>query len=123
MSITLKIIVIALFYIITIGSGIVMHKMGRPFKPLLAMVHKVIALVVVVGTILLVRTAFTEAIPSTLIIILFTVSMLLLISLFVTGALLSGEKEMPKIILVLHDIATYTAPITIGVTFFLMFKN
>ncbi|MCK4530263.1 MAG: hypothetical protein KAU44_03730 [Candidatus Marinimicrobia bacterium] len=123
MSITLKIIGIALFYIITIGSGIVMHKKGRPFKPLLAMAHKVITLVVVVGTILLVRTAFTEAIPSTLVIILFTVSMLLLISLFVTGALLSGEKEMPKIILVLHDISTYTAPITIGVTFFLMFKN
>ncbi len=87
------------------------------------MAHKAIALVVVVGTILLVRTAFTEAIPSTLIIILFTVSMLLLISLFVTGALLSGEKEMPKVILVLHDIATYTASITIGVIFFLMFKN
>jgi hypothetical protein len=123
MSITLKIIGIALFYIITIGSGIVMHKKGRPFKPMLAMAHKVIALVVVVGTILLVRTAFTEAVPSTLTIILFAVSTLLLISLFVTGAMLSGEKESPKIILLLHDIATYLTPVTTGVTFYLLFKG
>ena len=121
MTTTLKIIGIALFYIITIGSGIVMHKKGRPFKPLLAMAHKVIALVVVVGTILLVRTAFTEAIPSTLAITLFAVSMLLLISLFVTGAMLSGEKEMPKIVLILHDVATYLTPLTVGISFFLLF--
>ena len=52
MNTTLKIIGIALFYAITIGSGIVMHKQGKPFKPLLAMAHKLLALAVIVFTIL-----------------------------------------------------------------------
>jgi hypothetical protein len=121
MSTTLKIIGIALFYLITIGTGIVMHKLGRPFKPLLSAVHKVIALAVVVFTILLVRNAFTTSTPDILTIILFSVTMLLLISLFITGALLSGEKEMPKIVLILHDIATYLTPLTAGISFFLLF--
>jgi len=123
MNTTLKIIGIALFYIITIGSGIVMHKQGRPFKPMLAMIHKLLALAIIVFTILLVRNAVAEAIPDTLTIILFSLTMLLMISLFVTGAMLSGEKEMPKIILILHDIATYVTPVTGGISFFLLFSN
>ncbi|MCK5816404.1 MAG: hypothetical protein KAH15_00235 [Candidatus Marinimicrobia bacterium] len=122
MSITLKIIGVAFFYVITIGTGIIMHKLERHFNPLLSAVHKLIALAVVVFTILLVRNAFITSIPDTLTIILFVISILLLISLFITGALLSGEKEMPKI-MILHDIATYLTPITAGVTFFFLFKS
>ncbi len=121
MNITLKIIGIALFYIITIGSGIIMHKQGRPFKPMLAMAHKLLALAVIVFTILLVRNTFAEGLPNTLTIILFAATMFLLISLFVTGAMLSGEKEMPKIVLILHDIATYLTPVTAGISFILLF--
>jgi len=100
-----------------------MHKQGRPFKPMLAMIHKLLALAIIVFTILLVRNAVAEAIPDTLTIILFSLTMLLMISLFVTGAMLSGEKEMPKIILILHDIATYVTPVTGGISFFLLFSN
>ena len=123
MSTTLKIIGIALFYILTMGSGYIMHKMGRPFNPLLSALHKVIALAVVVGTILIIRSAFIQYSPSTATIVFLLVSLILLLSLFATGAMLSGEREMPNIVLLIHDIATYAAPVTIAVTFFLMFKN
>ena len=123
MSTTLKIIAIVAFYIITIVTGIIMHKKGRPFNPLLSAIHKFLALAVVVVTILIVRAVFIDGTPSTLAIVLFAVSLVLLISLFATGAMLSGEKEMPKIVLVLHDIATYLSPVTVGITFFLMLKN
>jgi hypothetical protein len=101
MSTTLKIIATAVFYLITMGTGYVMHKKGRPFNPLLSALHKLIALAVVV----------------------LSISLLLLISLFATGAMLSGEREMPPIVLLLHDIATYVSPLTVAVTFILMFKS
>lgn len=123
MSTTLKIIGIALFYILTIGSGIVMHKQGRPFKPLVSTLHKLIALAIVIVTIMLVRDAFIATPPTNLTIILFIVALVFIISLFVTGAMLSGEKDMPKFVLILHDIATYLSPVALGFTFFLLFKN
>jgi len=123
MNNTLNIIAIVLFYIITIGTGYALHKKGKPFHPLLSAVHKLLALAVVVVTILLVRSAFTDGLPSILSIVFLVVSLILLLSLFATGAMLSGEKEMPSIVLLLHDIATYAAPVTIAVTLFLMFKN
>lgn len=123
MSTSLKIIVIALFYVITIATGIIMHKAGRPFNPLLSVVHKLLALAVVVVTILLVRAAFTGGAPTALTVVFLVVSLVLLVSLFATGAMLSGEREMPSIVLLLHDIATYASPVTLAVTFFLMFKN
>ena len=123
MSTTLKIFGIVLFYLVTMGTGFAMHKMGRPFNALLSALHKVIALAVVVGTIMIVRTAFMQNVPSALAIVFLLVSLILLISLFATGAMLSGEREMPSIVLLLHDIATYASPITIAVTFFLLFKN
>ncbi len=122
MSTTLKIIAIAVFYVITIVTGIIMHKKGQPFNPLLSALHKLLALAVVVVTVLVIRSAFIDGAPSTLTIILFAISLVLLISLFATGAMLSGEKEMPKIVLILHDIATYLTPVTAGITFYLLFK-
>ena len=120
MSTTLKIIAIALFYILTIGTGAVIHKKGRPFPPLMSALHKLIALAVIVATILLVRSGFTAEAPSVLAIILFSVTALLLISLFVTGAILSGENELPPIVLLLHDIATYLTPVTAAISFILI---
>jgi hypothetical protein len=72
---------------------------------------------------MLVRNAFISDTPGILTIVMFSVSMFLLISLFVTGALLSGDKESPKFILILHDIATYATPVTAGISFFLLFSH
>lgn len=121
MSTTVKIIGIVLFYLFTIGTGIIIHKTGRPFNPLLSALHKLIALAVVVGTILIIRSAFITSDPSGVAIVFLVISLILLVSLFVTGALLSGENEMPFVLL-LHDIATYSSPVAMAVTFFLMFK-
>lgn len=123
MSTTLKIIATAVFYLITMGTGYVLHKKGRPFNPLLSALHKLIALAVVVVTILIVRAAFIQGSPSGLTVVFLSVSLFLLVSLFATGAMLSGEREMPPIVLLLHDIATYASPLTVAVTFILMFNN
>lgn len=123
MNLTLKIIGIGLFYLLTIATGIVMHKKGRPFKPLVSMVHKLIALLVLVVSIMIVRDAFIIEAPTLPAILLFSISMLLFIVLFIGGAMLSSDKEPASITLILHDIASYLAPITLGITFFLLFKN
>jgi hypothetical protein len=123
MNPTLKIIGIGLFYLLTIVTGIIMHKKGRPFKPLMSMLHKLIALFVLIVSILLVRDAFILEAPTLITIVLFSISMLLFIVLFVSGAMLSSDKEPASVVLVLHDVATYLAPITLGITFFLLFQN
>jgi len=123
MSTTLKIIGIALFYFITIGTGIVMHKKGRPFNTLLSALHKVIALAVVVVSILLVRSGMIHEIPSTFTIFLLVLTLIFLVSLFITGAMLSDEKEGPKLTLLLHNIATVLAPVSGIICLVLIFRS
>jgi len=120
---TLKIIGIVLFYIVTIGTGILMHRSGRPFNPLISVLHKLIALAVVVATILLVRSGVMGGTLSVPAIVLIAVTFLLLISLFVTGALLSGEGESSKPVLLLHNLATVLAPVGGVIALLLCFKS
>ncbi len=111
MSPTLKIIGIVLFYIVTIGTGILMHRSGRPFNPLMSVLHKLIALAVMVVSILLIRPGIMAGSLSVLTMIILSVTFLFLISLFITGALLSGEGESPKLLLLMHNLATILVPV------------
>ncbi len=118
---TVQIIMVAVFYLFAIVSGIILHKKGRPFNQLLSVAHKLLALVVIIVTIMLVRNALIESSISVMAIVSLAISFILFISLFVTGSMLSGNKEGPKIILILHDIATYTT-IPLLILTFLLFK-
>ena len=123
MSITLKIIGIFFMYCLSIFTGIAMHEIGRPFNPLLSVLHKLIALAVVTASILLVRSGVMGGTLSVPAIVLIAVTFLLLISLFVTGALLSGEGESSKPVLLLHNLATVLAPSVGLIALFLCFKS
>mgnify|MGYP000533640490 CR=1 FL=1 len=117
-----QIIALSIFYLLAIISGIILHKKGRPFNQIISVAHKLLALVVVLVTTLLIRDAFSASAVSISAIISLIVSFLLLISLFVSGTILSGDKEAPKRVLVLHDIATYTAIPAMILSFYLLFK-
>jgi Na+/glutamate symporter len=101
----IKIIAAILFFLISIATGIWLTNNGKPLNPWIFNTHKLIALAAAVFTGLVIRNLLksfeTDAIFITMVILL----VLFYLSLFVTGGLLSVEKEFPGIVLMLHKIA------------------
>ncbi|MFW6287885.1 MAG: hypothetical protein ACOC2J_03955 [bacterium] len=103
----LKYLTIALLFLLTIGSGIYLSRIGRPLNPVLFNIHKLIALAAVVYTVIVVYGLMKEININVLIVVLISISVLSVIALFTTGALLSTGEESNNLLLITHNITTF----------------
>jgi hypothetical protein len=93
-------------FALSILFGFWLSHSGKPLNPLLLTVHKLISLSAVILAILTVmpwqRSANLHALTLTLLVAIG----LFILTLFITGALLSLGKPLPGIVLTVHQLAT-----------------
>ena len=106
MSIMQKIICAGLLFIITISTGIWLNSSGRPLNALIFNIHKLTAVAAVIFTAVLIRGLLKNAEIRTFILALIIISILLVLVLFVSGALMSTGKPVSGILVAVHGAAT-----------------
>lgn len=115
-----KVIFPGVLFLFTIGSGFWLSHSGKPLNTVIFTIHKLIALATVVFTISLIYSLLKNIDPKAAVLTLMVVSSLLVISLFVTGALLSIGKPANTLVLTTHRIAPYLAAISTAATMYLL---
>ncbi|MFW6226555.1 MAG: hypothetical protein ACOC31_00475 [Bacteroidota bacterium] len=122
MNYVVKFILAVILFVITIMLGIWLHNSGKPFNTLLFTIHKLTALVTVVfGSKLLydkIKLAKQFGVIPVLVIIIAGA----LLSLIVSGAILSTDSKIHGTMLVMHDIGTIVTVISVVVLIFYLLK-
>lgn len=114
-----KIILPGLLFLFTLGSGFWLSHSGKPLNSVIFTIHKLIALATVVFTVSLIYGLLKTIDPKIAVLTLMVVSGLLVVALFVTGALLSTGKPANNLVLTTHKIAPYLAAIATAATIYL----
>jgi len=113
---------VLLFAVIFI-NGYWLSRSGKPYNGIVFNIHKLAALTAMVFfVIILYRTNRVDAL-NTAELIAGGITVLFFLVLFVTGALLSIEKQMPLIILKLHQIVPYLAVLSTSVTIYFLLSR
>ena len=117
----LKIITGALL-LVTIITGFWLHHLGRPLNSLIFTIHKLTALAAAILTLVIIFKFFGTVGIILIVLILAVLVVLSLFALFISGAFSSIEKFEKDIhaLLIIHNIATISAIITIAITFYIM---
>jgi hypothetical protein len=114
-----KILLPGLLFLFTLGSGFWLSHSGKPLNIVIFTLHKLIALATVVFTVSLIYGLLKNVDPKIAVLTLMVISGLLVIALFVTGALLSTGKPANNLILTIHRIAPYLVGIFTAVMIYL----
>jgi len=120
MSIALKIISTELPFVLTIITGIWLSNSGKPLNTTIFTIHKLIALGSVIFIAMVIRNLLKNAEISNVILTLIIVAGLFVLTLFISGALLSLEKPVNNIISTIHNVTPIPTVITIAVTIYLL---
>jgi len=115
-----KIIISGLLFLLTIISGIWLHKMGKPLNTFIFTIHKLLALAAVIFTAILIYNLLKNVEINAIISILIAVAFLSVLILFISGALLSIGKFPYNKMLLVHNIATVIVVIFTAVTIYLL---
>ncbi len=105
MGMTMKFILSAALFVIAVITGIWLSRTGRPLNSALFNVHKLIALASVVFAVMGVINLVREKGVSTAVMLLIIAAGIFVAALFVTGALLSAEKPVNRMFLLVHAAA------------------
>ena len=123
MSIVLKIIGTGLFFLFTIVTGIWLSNSGKPLNALIFNIHKLIALGSVIFTVILIRNLLKDIEIKTVILTLIIVTGLFVLTLFISGALLSLGKPVNNIILTIHGVTPILTVVTTAMTIYPILVN
>jgi hypothetical protein len=107
-----KMVSSGILFVLAIITGIWLSNSGRPFSSLVLAIHKLIALASVVSAIILLRFLMQNVTVGLGLLFLLTTSALLILLLFITGALLSTGNPANDITLKIHQAAPFLAIIT-----------
>lgn len=124
-TITSKLVVAGILFLLTLISGVFLHHSSRPLSIGLVTAHKLIA----VGTAVLVVMAVNQLYKSVdgkvfIEIGLMIISALLLLALVATGALLTREEmQLPDLVLNIHKVAPLLALISSALTVYLLSRG
>ena len=124
-TITNKLIVAGILFLITLISGVIVSRSGRPLNIWLVTVHKLIA----VGTVVLIGMAVKQLYNTSdgklfVEMGIIVVSGFLFLALIATGALLTREEmQLPDLVLNIHKVAPMLAIISSTVTVFLLLRG
>jgi hypothetical protein len=119
-----RITICGLLFLFTLASGVWVSHSGKPINVAIFTIHKLIAL----ATVIVIATTFynvhramhiTELIKMAAI----AVTALLLIALFITGAMLSRNSPMPTAILRIHQMMPLLALVSSTITTYLLISG
>src|SRR4030042_5755971 len=123
MSILSKIIGIGLLFIFTIVTGIWLSNSGKPLNTLIFNIHKLITLASVIFLTIVIRNLLKNVEINHVILALIIVTGLFVLTLFISGALLSLGKPVNNIILTIHSVTPIPTVITTAITIYLILVN
>jgi len=123
MSSISKIIGTGLLFLFTIVTGIWLSNSAKPLNTLIFNIHKLIALGSVIFTVIVIRNLLKDVEIKTVILILIIVTGLFVLTLFISGALLSLGKPVNNIILTIHSVTPIPTVVTIAITIYLILVN
>lgn len=123
MSVASKIIVSGLLIALIIVTGIWLTGLGRPLNTALFTVHKLIALGFVVFTSILVINLLKQTPMTPLVMVFITICALSVIALFATGAILSAEKPLSRLLVTIHAAAPVVMVIASAALFYLLTRK
>jgi len=120
-----KLIVAGALFLVTLISGVIVSRSGKPLSIGLVTIHKLIA----VGTVVLIGVAVNQLYKTAdgkvfLEISLMVVSGILFLALIATGALLTREEmQLPELVLNIHKVAPLLALVSSALTVYLLARG
>lgn len=109
--------------LLTLGFGFWLSLSGKPYNGLLFNIHKLAALAAVVLMAIQIYQALKTIQPQALIVILVILSVICVLTLFATGAMLSVGKLDYTLMLTIHRLAMVLLPIALAATVYLLNGN
>ena len=113
-------IVAGLIFVVIFASGYWLSRAGKPYNVIVLTVHKLISLAAVVFLVIFMIQSNRVAALSAMELVAGVATGLFLLGLMVTGGLLSVDKQMPPVVLRLHQIAPYLTVAAAVVTLYLL---
>jgi len=107
-------------FLIIIGFGLWVRKVGKPYNGLLFNIHKLIALGAVILTGIRIFKLDPFATFPIMAILLFALAVLGVIGLFTTGTIMSIKDEVPKVALLIHRILPAVIFISMSISIYLI---
>jgi len=120
MSIALKMISTELPFLLAIITSIWLSNSGKPLNATIFTIHKLIALGSVIFIAMVIRNLLKNAEINNVILTLIIVAGLSVLTLFVSGALLSLGKPVNNMVLTIHGVTPILTMITTAVTIYLL---
>jgi len=119
-----RIIIAGLLYTIAVISGFWLKKLGKPFNPLVFNIHKFAALICVVISIIIIYNLIKKSEIQVITLALIILAIISVLVQFVSGAFISiGKPEnLQHTFILIHNITTVVAPITIAMTIYLLYR-
>lgn len=116
-----KFIIVGVFLVFIIVTGLGLSRTGRPLNIILLTIHKLISVVAVAFLVIsLYRLHQAEPLTS-LQLVVSGVTILLFIALVATGGMLSTNKTWPGVILKIHQIVPTLVILSTAANFYLLF--
>ena len=113
-------IVAGLIFVVIFASGYWLSRAGKPYNVIVLTVHKLISLAAVVFLVIFMIQSNRVAALSAMELVAGVATGLFLLGLMVTGGLLSVDKQMPPVVLRLHQIAPYLTVAAAAVALYLL---
>jgi hypothetical protein len=123
-TITTKLTIAGILGVLTLISGVVLSKTGRPLNAVFFNLHKMIAVVmivlIVISVVQLAKAGETKALIELIVI---GITGVLFVALIATGGMLSFERVWPALVLKIHQIVPLLSLASAAVTVFLLFRS
>jgi hypothetical protein len=116
----LRIVGAGLVFVVIFVSGYWLSRAGKPYNVIALTVHKLISLAAVVLLVIVMIQSGRIAALGAIEIVAGVVTGLFFLGLIATGGLLSSDKQMPAVVLRLHQIAPYLAVFSAAATLYLL---
>jgi hypothetical protein len=107
-------------FLVTVAFGFWLSRLGKPYNGLLFNVHKLIALATVILAGLAVYQVLKVMDVATLIVLFPVLAALSVITLFVSGALMSAGKGEYSVMKMVHNISPFILVVAMGTTVYLL---
>lgn len=124
-TISNKLIAAGILAVLTLISGVIVSRSGKPLNIWLVTIHKLIAVAVVVLIVIIVNQLYKSADEKMIITVgLMAVSAILFLALIATGAFLTREEmELPAFVLTIHQVVPLLALASSSMTIYLLLQN
>ena len=106
-------------FLLTIGSGIWLSKLGKPYNSLIFNLHKFIALGFIIYNFVIVKNLFKSIDVNGIMWLLIIVSMVSALTLIATGGILSIKDEIKDSWILVHKIASVILLVSSATWFYL----